>query len=541
MSRPRANAAIILSAVGVLLMIGLGAGCSTNSADWFNPDWNRVTLEKGGRDAIQEVDLPAPSVTKTPAEIPDQGPIDLSIEQAVMLALQRNRGLDVQRLTPVVTGAFEQIERGQFDPELFANAQFGREESVETARSTGGQFNVKGDESTLEGGVRQTLPTGTDVEVGITQDRTISNRAPEQQQARLGLTVTQSLLRGFGPAVNLVSIRQAQLDTAASLYELRGFVEELVAQTETAYWRYLLALRRIEIVERSLEVARQQGAQVDERINVGVLPRTEAAATRSEIALREQALIDARSELRAARLQLAQLMNIDFVGDDADRPITATSKATTGNEDVHNASDAISLAERMRPDLNEARLRLDQNRLETIRTRNGLLPRLDVFFALGKSGFANTYPNSFHNLDERTYDVTVGMNFSQFIGNTTAKGEHRAAVATRQQASAAVQNLSQLVELDVRLALNEAERARQQIAATATTRALQAETVDAEKQRFDAGASTTLQVAQAQRDLLEAQINEVEAIVNYRIALVGLYLAEGSLLERRGVDIPTAE
>jgi hypothetical protein len=33
----------------------------------------------------------------------------------------------------------------------------------------------------------------------------------------------------------------------------------------------------------------------------------------------------------------------------------------------------------------------------------------------------------------------------------------------------------------------------------------------------------------------------VKAIVNYRVALVRLYLAEGSLLERRGVRIPAGE
>ena len=44
-------------------------------------------------------------------------------------------------------------------------------------------------------------------------------------------------------------------------------------------------------------------------------------------------------------------------------------------------------------------------------------------------------------------------------------------------------------------------------------------------------------MAQAQRDLLASQIAEVEAIVNYRTALVNLYLAEGSLLERRGVRL----
>jgi outer membrane protein TolC len=55
------------------------------------------------------------------------------------------------------------------------------------------------------------------------------------------------------------------------------------------------------------------------------------------------------------------------------------------------------------------------------------------------------------------------------------------------------------------------------------------------------GASTTLLVAQAQRDLLISSIAEVRSIINYRIALVRLYLAEGSLLERRGVRLPAGE
>jgi outer membrane protein TolC len=55
------------------------------------------------------------------------------------------------------------------------------------------------------------------------------------------------------------------------------------------------------------------------------------------------------------------------------------------------------------------------------------------------------------------------------------------------------------------------------------------------------GASTALLVAQAQRDLLISSIAEVRAIINYRIALVRLYLAEGSLLERRGVSLPATE
>jgi len=48
-------------------------------------------------------------------------------------------------------------------------------------------------------------------------------------------------------------------------------------------------------------------------------------------------------------------------------------------------------------------------------------------------------------------------------------------------------------------------------------------------------------VAQAQRDLLESQISETQAIANQLKALVELYRLEGSLLERRGIMAPGRE
>jgi outer membrane protein len=128
--------------------------------------------------------------------------------------------------------------------------------------------------------------------------------------------------------------------------------------------------------------------------------------------------------------------------------------------------------------------------------------------------------------------------FDPELFNRAAKARDLAARASVQQADAAVANLEQLVRLDVRLAVNEAERARRQITASAATRELQEETLRAETARFGVGAGTGLSVAQAQRDLLESRIAEVEAMVQYRLALIDLYLAEGSLLERRGIRLP---
>jgi len=475
-----------------------------------------------------------------PFALPDDGPVALSVEQASMLALQYNRDLQVRQYNPVIAGTFEQIERGTYDPELFAELEYGKERTTETAASTGTEFNVEGNETSAVAGIRQAFPTGTEVEATVAQDRSISDRTPELQTARLGLSITQSLLRGFGPAVNLVSVRQAELDTVASVYELRGFTEALLAGTEIAYWNYVLARLQIDIVERSLAVARQQRDEIELRIEVGILPEIEAAAARAQVAGQEQALIDARSLLEENRIRLLRLISPGSHGQ-LDLRINATSEPAIDSEPITDLTDRLLLAERSRPDLNEARLRLEQRRLETIVTRNGVLPRLDLFIALGQTGFADTFSDSFRNLDGNTYDFTAGVRLSHFLGNRTAKAQDIAARASRRQATEAVDNLRQIVQVDVRLAVNEVERSRQQISATRATRTLREETLKAEKERFDVGASTALQVAQTQRDLLISSIEEVRAIVSYRTALVRLYLAEGSLLERRGVLIPGGE
>lgn len=518
----------------VLLCLSLLSACLPSER------WNNLT-----EDQLRQIDTSGlfPSdltISDQPASAQDSGQeltadlSQLSVEQAVFLALHNNRDLKVRQKLPVIAGTFEQLERGQFDPELFAESEYFRERANETSRSSGEQFSVVGDEVISEVGLRQRLLAGTTLEAGLSQERSISNRAPEQQTARLGLSVTQSLLRGFGSTVNLASIRQAELDTLVSVNELRAFTEALLADTETTYWNYILAKEEISIFETSLDLARQQREEIELRIDVGLLPEIEVAAARAEEALRVQALINARSLLEERRLQLLRLIS-PGLENHLDQPFTATSDPRVVPNPITDLNDRLQLAEHSRPDLHEARLRLEKQRLETVVTRNGLLPKLDFFIALGKTGFSESFGDSFRELDGNTYDLSAGLSLQYLLGNRTARARNLAAHATRQQALDAIANLRQLVHLDVRLAVNEVERSRLQIDASRSTRVFQEQTLTAEKERFDVGSSTALQVAQAQRDLLQAQINEIESIVNYRVALARLYLVEGSLLDRRGI------
>jgi len=518
------------------MILFLAIGCVRTDRPAVFTEYPRIENHPQTRDLPLPKELQPDLATQGVVDLQPNGTLQLSVEQAVVQALRHNRDLQVNQYNPVIAGAFTRIERGIYDPELFGELYYSEEEASETARSTGTQFNVEGTDSGGIAGIRQQLPTGTNIEATVEQERSVSNRAPEQQDARIGLTVTQALLRGFGPAVNLVDIRQAELETAASVYELRGFTEALLAETETAYWQYVLAEQEIAIFERSLSIARQQRDEILQRIEVGTMPAIEVAAARAEVARREQALISARSLLEERRLSLLRLLGFDLASESGVR-INATSVADIAPQPITDVPDRVQLAVQSRADLHEANLRLKQNRLETIFTRNGLLPKLDLFITLGKTGYGDTFTDSFKEMDGSTYDLTAGVRLSHYLGNREAEGRHLAARASRRQAEEAVRNLQELVTFDVLLAANNVELTRQQITASRVTRELQEQTLNAEKERFDVGASTALLVAQAQRDYLGSQIVEVEAVVNYRIAVIQLYVAEGSLLERRGVRL----
>jgi outer membrane protein TolC len=460
------------------------------------------------------------------AETPPGAPLSLSIAEAVVGSLANNRSLDVQRISPEIARAGELAADAPFDTTVDGTL------SGSFTRSPQGADAVltDSDSQRLTLGASRLFGTGTTL--GIDVDTSRSGPA-DSATTRLGVSLTQALLQGRGSDVNLAAVRQARLETAASLSELQGFAESLVAQVELACWDYLLAIRGVAIVERSLSLAQAQFEEVRERISVGRMAEIELVAAEAEVALRREALINARSARDAGRLKLLRLINPP--GAALSRELTITDAPALPAEDPAPVADHVALALLRRPELAQARLQLERGDLELLQTRNGLLPRLDLFITLGATGYAASFGESLSVGDG--HDLTAGLTLRLPLGNSAARAAERRAVLSRQQVEISLENLAQLVEVDVRGAWIESGRLHEQVAATAATRRLQEEKLRAETEKFRVGKSTAFLVAQAQRDLLQAESDTEGAVVGYLKALVECYRLEGTLLERRGISL----
>jgi outer membrane protein TolC len=469
------------------------------------------------------------------------GPLRITIPEAILLCLENNRALMVQRLSPSIRQTLEDEERAVFDSAAAAELSAGRVKGERLARSGSGTESFTTDAAEGRISLEQYFPTGTTVALEAGMVRNDSSLYDDNfYSARLGMTLTQALLRGYGTDVNLARLRQARLATRMSEYELRGFAGSLVAEVERTYWDYALARRQIEIVEESLKVARQQLDETRELIAVGRLARADLAAVQAEVAAQEQALIEARANNDTIRLQLLRLLNPAGPGI-WEREVDLVHQPTLPEIKLDEVGAHVAVSLRLRPELNQARLELLSGELELVKTRNGLLPLMELFITLGKSGYANSFGDSIGHVHHDSYDALAGVRFDYPIFNRDAEARHRRALLSKEQAQKALENLAQLVDVDVRSAYIEVNRTKQQIAASSATRIFDEQKLQTETEKLRVGKSTSFLVAQAQRDLLGSRIAEVRAIANYLKALVDLYRQDGSLIERRGIIAPGRE
>jgi outer membrane protein len=94
--------------------------------------------------------------------------------------------------------------------------------------------------------------------------------------------------------------------------------------------------------------------------------------------------------------------------------------------------------------------------------------------------------------------------------------------------------------VDVQNALIGLQQARARYDAAVQGRILSQQTFDADKRKYELGASTPYQVVQDQRDLASAQSSEAQAMANYSHSRIALDQALGTTLEVNNISLEEA-
>lgn len=510
-------------------------------------------------------------VAQEPARGTSAGaPATLSLHEAIALALERNRDLAVERASVEVAAAGVLRAESAHDPIFHAESRYRWQQPPNTSIFSGappGEIAPSNHEVLALASFTRLFATGAtaSVSTSVARDATTSvlTLVEPAYVTALGIDFRQPLLQNRTIDGARRGIRVARADRRRADAALERVLLDTVAAVERAYWTLVAADQEVDARASGLRLAEAQRDDTAARVEAGTASETDLAQPMAEIERRRGELLAAREARTRAELAL-KILILDTPEDPLwHLPIHPLDVPAPGAEPAA-LDEALRQALSMRPELRESASRLERQAVEIDAARDRLRPQLDLvasYTLRGLSGEASDhlrppFPGLLPSLDDRLAgnlfdawgnlllhrfpDATLGVALSLPIGRRGARADLAAAEAGRRQIAALDAQLRLRIAVEVRTALAALETARQRLAAAEAQRRAAETQLQAEQDRYDAGASTLFLVLTRQNDLTLARVTEAAARADHARAFTAYARAVGTLLADRGVRLEQA-
>jgi outer membrane protein TolC len=477
-------------------------------------------------------------LTKSSSRIP------ITLESCIRRAIAGNLSIQIARFGPAIAQTAVREAEAIFDPSWFLNDALSRVKQRSPSIFTGsGTFIDK--QSNFATGLSTLAPTGATIQ--LSQDWTYQNSnqaflfSPNPQyDADLGLTVRQPLLRGAGVEVNRSPIVLARLDQTISLAEFKVSLMAVLLEVEQAYWDLVVDETRVQAVSEALDAARENLRIATRRFEEGKDKRVIVSLASSAVTSREADLVAARLHLVQTSDHLKRLLH------DAELPLQEPTVLEAAELPVatpmpvgREVLQASMLdAMKYRPEVQQAQARLSEAGVRERVAQNARLPQLDLSAGYNLNGLNRRVDRALDDeLSASFYDWSVGMEFRVPIGNRGRTAAYERALLERSRALHEREDVHQRVLLEVSESARNLAAAEESVLATRAARQAAEQTLHDEQAFLEAGAALVKDLLDAQKDLADAKVREIQAMASYMVGLAALERAKGTLLLYNNIEV----
>ncbi len=491
----------------------------------------------GAGPLAQEAPPAAPGAAPPP-EAPAGPAFVLSLQDAVKTALENNLDIVVRAYDPLRSEARVIVAESSFDPLLNGTAT-----SSSTQRPSPTAFVSSSKTHDFIASFIDPLQTGGKYQIDLeafdnAAQSTFSGNTTEFDTS-WRVSITQPLLRNFGPKASKTFIVEARNTLGISQSLFRSTVIDTLSAAEKAYWDLNFTLINLKTSQAALQLAQDFLDQNRIKVRVGTLAPIEITQAEAQVADREEAVIIAESQVKTAEDGLRRVMNVPKDSPVWSQPLLPSDPLPLV-EQSPDMESAVSTALQHRPDLEQARLDLKSKEADLAFRRNQRRWGLNLNGSYGKVGIdVDNYGNSIDDLRRganKDWQVTMALGIP--IGNRQAIASFTDSEYALTQAGKGLETLELAARVQVRDAVRAVQTTLKRVKAAQVNVRLQKEKLSAEQKKFENGMSTSFQVLQFQNDLFTAQVRENLAMVDYNKAQVELERVQGTLLEARHVAVP---
>ena len=495
--------------------------------------------QPGGPAAPAQVQTTNPYVVgqaKPPVEV-GASLRDLSLEQAVQIALENNLDLKVARMTPQIQDYALVQARAAFRPTLTGNFNQNSRSRVSTNANEGVPFATT-QTQTYGSSLSQNLGKfGSNYSLSFStnrqSDNTLNNTRPLLYGGSTQISYRQPLLQNFKIDNARNALRTQQVQRQMVDISLQQTIENTKASVRTAYWALRRSIEQVEIQKRALELSQRLLQDNKTKVEIGTMAPIDVVQNESTVANNEQTLLNARIQWESSELSFKRLLVRGTDDPLYGQTINPVDQPPALQEVTVDIPNAVKTALAERTDISTAKKQMESDAFTLELRKNQTLPSLTFNAAYTLAGTGGDSYNSAAGLrttlkepsgygdvysamvqrDQPTW--TLSANFNYPLGMQSARAALASAQISFQQREAQLKATELTVSTDVTNAGLAVQNSYKQLLAARKSREAAENNANAEQVRFDNGMSNNYNVALALNDLTSRRLSELNAIIAY--------------------------
>lgn len=464
----------------------------------------------------------------------------ITLERAIDLVLRNNLTLQSAKYNVIMSDSDFERFNGKFAPSLNLEGGYANQKSPPTSMSafTGDrQYQYDATAS-----ISKLFSSGTTISAGVKEVFFDANdpgipafgvqKEPGYHKPSLFVSLQQELLRnafGRGDRLQKEMLNSAaQMQRAAIINELSG----LVVSTLVDYWTITVQKSAVENARLELDSARQVRDIIARNARYGLGELYDLNQYNALVASSEARLEAATQRHREAVRKLVRTMNM---------PADTKVEGVTDLVDVLPALDedaAVKTAFEKRVDYRNARLILENADRELGYHKNNALPSLVLSMGLNTLGQDENYSPAMRDTASAKYPSwEARAKLTYPLDDRELRVNLRNAELKRRQAGIDLEKTRLEVRDDVLNSLEQVRLLHSTLGKARTARGESELYYQRLLARFRQGKATAVNVKFALDSLVQARQGELEALVQYNVALLQFDLARNEIFDRYNVDV----
>ena len=461
--------------------------------------------------------------------------MDLTLDAAMAMALEKNLDLKAQRINPQLVDYNLAAARAAYNPQLTGSYRYNNAQSPNNNNLEGATNVTQVGQNFNTGMTQQTRWYGGSLNLSFTNGRTATNSTQTQRNpsfsSGFSASYTQPLLAGFKIDNTRNQLRTLAITRQISDLTLLAAVENTKASVRTAYWNLRSAIETIEIQRRALDLARRLFEDNRIKVEIGTLAPIDTVQPETAVANAEVAVLNAQITWRTAELNLKRLLAASPDDEIYRNTINPTEQASLRESSVDIAG-AVKRALADRTDIVTSQRNIESAQLTLQVTENQTKPNLSLQGGYSLTGQGGPRISQGVIVTPGGYGDAVGQvfgfdlptwnlqfNFTYPLFMAAAKANYARAVLSIEQQKIQLDGTRLTISADVTNAGLAVENTYKQFQASVKAREAAERNAEAEQTRFDVGMSTNYNVVQAQNNLTSQRLSELQRLIQYLNAI----------------------